>query len=298
MARNPFLIKAVELRTRKQNYSSRKRYLLRGRKWKDVPKKVEEKKKPLVKDFQGGKRTITKHKAKKYYSEIPVPRRLPSRKGHKKPCGLRESITPGTVLILLAGRYRGRRVVFLKQLSSGLLLINGPFRINGVPLRRVNQRYVIATNTKVQFPKDFKLDPKFNDSYFYKKKGAKKNKKKTATDFFKKKDEDKTKEKKNIPVERIQDQKLVDKAIMKGVRRQTHLNHYLAARFSLAAGLWGGGLFVCEVVFVFVFVGVFFFFFFFYLFLFFFSKQFFFVMRSFFGAFFFGFCDIFFFFWF
>lgn len=70
----------------------------------------------------------TRPNKKKWYPADYIPKRLASAKtvrNSKKTAVLRKSITPGTVLILLSGRFRGKRVVFLKQLPSGTLLVTG-----------------------------------------------------------------------------------------------------------------------------------------------------------------------------
>ena len=66
-----------------------------------------------------------------------------------KPTKGRKCIVPGSVVILLSGRFRGKRVVCLKTLESGLLLVSGPYKLNGVPLKRVNAAYVLPTSSKL-----------------------------------------------------------------------------------------------------------------------------------------------------
>merc|ERR1712048_321010 len=76
----------------------------------------------------------------------------------------RKCCEPGRVVILLSGRFRGRRVVVLKTLPSGLLLVTGPYKLNGVPLKRVNAAYVIPTSTKLNVSN---VDvSKVDDAYF------------------------------------------------------------------------------------------------------------------------------------
>lgn len=100
-----------------------------------------------------------------------------------RPTKLRESLQPGAVLILLAGRFRGKRVVLLKHLSQGVLLVTGPFKINGVPLRRVNHRYVIATSARVDLTgiDEKTLEKVSEPDYFTKEKSKEK---KTEEAFF------------------------------------------------------------------------------------------------------------------
>lgn len=144
-----------------------------------------------------------------------------------RPQKLRASLVPGTVLILLAGRFRGKRVVYLKHLEDNTLLISGPFKVNGVPLRRVNARYVIATSTKVAV--DSVNVDKFNVEYFARDAKLTKKEKKEAQMF----PENTSKE---IKTERIEDQKNVDKALLAEIKKTSLLKQYLATSFSLKNG--------------------------------------------------------------
>ena len=114
---------------------------------------------------------------------------------------VRASLAPGNVAILLAGVHKGeatlhsdilssftlplfsscpifhflssssstcvpgKRVIVLKQLGTGLLLITGPHKLNGCPMRRVNQRYLVATSANLDISA-VAVPANIDDKYF------------------------------------------------------------------------------------------------------------------------------------
>ncbi|KAK7358912.1 hypothetical protein VNO77_00853 [Canavalia gladiata] len=217
VSRNPELIRGIGKYSRSKMYHKRGLWAIKAKNGGVLPRH-DPKPKPEA----------PAEKPPKFYPADDVKKPLINK--HKpKPTKLRASVTPGTVLILLAGRFKGKRVVFLKQLPSGLLLVTGPFKINGVPLRRVNQSYVIATSTKVDVS-GVNVD-KFDDKYFSKE--VQKKKKKGEGEFF----ESEKEEKSVLPQQKKDDQKTVDSALIKAIESVPDLKAYLGARFSLKAGV-------------------------------------------------------------
>jgi len=121
----------------------------------------------------GGARRVMLKKKPAYYAAQHNPRRTPivraapgtGKPSEKPKAKLRPSLTPGTVVIIVAGVHKAKRAVFLKQLASGLCLVTGPFKVNGCPLRRISQRYLIATSTKLDIS-DVEVPAHLNDKYF------------------------------------------------------------------------------------------------------------------------------------
>jgi len=150
---------------------------------------------------------------------------------------LRKKLTPGTVVILLAGPCMGRRVIFLKQLQqSGLILTIGPKKANGDSLRRVSQAYVIATSKKVDLsPADLTLLPEVTDEYFEVRKKFKKNK--TWKTMTKKKEFIATEKEPTFKPHAIYKQNeleyVLNKQIWRCVKRDIPLRYYLNAKFRI-----------------------------------------------------------------
>merc|ERR1712227_513318 len=146
---------------------------------------------------------------------------------HKR--NVRKSLAPGVIAILLAGVHKGKRVIVLKQLKTGLLLVTGPHKVNGVPLRRVNRRFMLATSTKIDVS-GVEVPNKINDQYFARlKKTTKKEERAKKIEELKEKRE----------AERKSDQATVDKQVMAALAKNEEgkaLKKYLKASFSLRKG--------------------------------------------------------------
>jgi len=187
-----------------------------------------------TKKFQKGERTVPhpSQKASKYY---PAEDEAQPKKARKtlRPYKPRASLQPGTVLILLAGRFRGKRVVLLKVLDQGVLLITGPFKVNGVPLRRVNSRYVIATKTHIPLDSidGATVEKVGGEGYF--KRDRKADKKGSEEAFFQ---QGEKAQKKEVSSERAADQKKIDQGLLATIKKEPMLQSYLSAQFSLRNG--------------------------------------------------------------
>ncbi len=168
--------------------------------------------------------TTSTGKSARYYPADDVPRPKHSRAKKHNPPRVRPSLVPGTVCILLSGRFRGKRVVCLKSLESGLLLVTGPYKVNGVPLRRVNQAYVIGTSTRIDVSG---VDVSYiDDSYFARSSSEVEG---GEEEFFEKD----AARAAIVSDKRRADQKKVDASILKVVDATPLMKNYLGSKFSL-----------------------------------------------------------------
>jgi large subunit ribosomal protein L6e len=139
-------------------------------------------------------------------------------------------------------------VVLVNNLGQGVLLVTGPFKLNGVPLRRVNARYVIATSTKIDFHHVDKAHVKKVSEHDYFARDPSE-KKKGEEAFFKQGEKPEVSttiddnefilicgQKKELSGSRVDDQKHVDKSILAAIKKVPFLEAYLGSSFSLRKG--------------------------------------------------------------
>ena len=136
-------------------------------------------------------------------------------------------ITPGTVCIILKGKHAGKRVVLLKTIKSGNLLVTGPRKINTVSLAKITPRHVIVTSTKIDLG-DFKLVDTVEEKFL-------KPRKLVVKDEVLGIDKDKTK-KSVKPMGWRKTKNKINKHVARAVNSMPDLTSYLQSVFSLRKG--------------------------------------------------------------
>eukprot|EP01054_Gregarina_sp_Poly1_P005285 Gregarina_sp_Poly_1__5284@NODE_279_length_10190_cov_93_504495_g243_i0_p9_GENE_NODE_279_length_10190_cov_93_504495_g243_i0NODE_279_length_10190_cov_93_504495_g243_i0_p9_ORF_typecomplete_len180_score31_89Ribosomal_L6e/PF01159_19/1_2e03Ribosomal_L6e/PF01159_19/5e23_NODE_279_length_10190_cov_93_504495_g243_i030563595 len=159
-------------------------------------------------------------------AKVRIPRRVKASTIAKHPSAarkkfanaprIRKGIVPGAIGIILSGPYAGKRVVIVKALESGFIAITGPYEVNHVPLRRVHQKFLIATSTVLDISKYD--SSKLVDALFKKQKDSEKD----ATAKSARSDAVKA------------EAKAVDSVVSAAVKAVPHMEQYLKTHFTLA----------------------------------------------------------------
>ena len=110
------------------------------------------------------------------------------------------------------------------------MFIIGPFKCNGVPLRRLNPIYCIATSVKIDVA-DVKIPENIDDAYFKVRKTFTKKDKKNTEKIIEKKEE-----KQVISDARKADQKTVDEQLLKKISAVPMLKEYISTLFTIPKG--------------------------------------------------------------
>lgn len=130
----------------------------------------------------------------------------------------------------MSGPHRGRRVVVLKSLASGNLLVTGPYAVNGVPLKRVNPAFVLATSTQVSLAG---VNANVDDAWFKRQKTWTQSQLKNASEARLKRVEQSKQSETQWRESAKQTQKNVDAQLLENIKKVEHLKGYLGTRFTL-----------------------------------------------------------------